>query len=78
MARLARRFLSHLWPPATTDTDQFELGVDRMCVLCLEREKDVAMLPCEHVATCAPCAAVAAKCPICSTHKTLYIKVLPV
>ena len=35
------------------------------CTVCMEVERSVLFLPCQHAATCAGCAAELDECPIC-------------
>ena len=47
---------------------QREEACDRvLCTVCMEVERNVLFLPCQHAATCAGCAAdeLLEKCPIC-------------
>ena len=40
----------------------------RLCIICMEREREVTFLPCGHCATCSACApAVGSGCPTCRT-----------
>ena len=40
-----------------------------LCVVCMEQEKKVLLLPCKHLCMCKPCAdkivAGSAQCPVC-------------
>ena len=45
---------------------QREEARDRIeCTVCMEAERSVLFLPCQHAATCAGCAAELEECPIC-------------
>ena len=44
----------------------------KQCIICMEREKDIAILDCGHICLCAPCFRAFVKdtnpiCPICRT-----------
>ena len=43
-----------------------------LCVVCMEREKKVLLLPCKHVCMCKVCSdeivAGSAQCPVCREH----------
>ena len=41
---------------------------DGECVVCLERQAQVAVIPCGHVCLCAECAQQQGLCPICRSH----------
>lgn len=38
---------------------------DNSCVVCIERSRDVVILPCGHVSSCRRCTELLDKCPIC-------------
>lgn len=48
---------------------------NRMCVVCLERERDVVFQPCYHLVCCQPCGILLGKCPICRGEISEYNKV---
>ena len=35
------------------------------CAVCMEAERDTMFVPCNHVVTCAGCAALVQTCPVC-------------
>lgn len=39
--------------------------IETTCVVCRDRPRSVAIIPCGHEALCAPCADMVAACPIC-------------
>ena len=45
---------------------------DMLCVVCMEGEKKVVLLPCKHMCMCKVCAAEiiadSAQCPVCREH----------
>ena len=45
---------------------------DMLCVVCMEREKKVFLLPCRHICMCKVCTdeiiAGSAQCPVCREH----------
>ena len=45
---------------------------DMLCVVCMEREKKVVLLPCKHMCMCKVCTAEiiadSARCPVCREH----------
>jgi len=45
------------------------------CVVCLEKEKDVLLQPCNHVCVCNDCVRKLESCPMCRTHVTSHTKV---
>ncbi|KAK3234561.1 hypothetical protein CYMTET_55112 [Cymbomonas tetramitiformis] len=69
--------------PFSTATVQCSssLGTDlndhKLCVICLDAEKDVAFIPCGHVVLCWGCASVQdlQSCPVCRQKKESIIRV---
>jgi len=53
----------------TTTEDKTEKEVDdqRSCIICLENERCVALIPCGHLCLCRECSGTQKKCPICRT-----------
>ena len=47
---------------------------DRICIICVDAEKNVVFLPCHHVATCSICAANMESCPVCRQKIEYIIK----
>jgi hypothetical protein len=45
------------------------------CVLCLTEEKQLACIPCGHLATCVPCGDSLQACPICRRKIDAFIRV---
>jgi len=44
-----------------------ELDDDRSCIICLENERCVALIPCGHLCLCRECSGTQKKCPVCRT-----------
>jgi len=40
---------------------------DKSCIICLENERCVALIPCGHLALCKNCCGTQTKCPVCRT-----------
>jgi hypothetical protein len=49
----------------------------KLCVICIDRAKVVALIPCGHVCLCATCTVKAAPktCPMCRAHVTSTLRV---
>jgi hypothetical protein len=47
------------------------------CVICLEKQRDTVVIPCNHLCLCSACRTVAAfpKCPVCRTKVEKLIKI---
>ena len=65
--------------------DKFISGVDhRICIICMDRNRDVVLNPCGHVLCCSECAGTIftqnfiyeIKCPICRRKCSSYVKML--
>ena len=54
---------------------------ERLCVVCMVREKQVLLLPRRHMCMCEECteevAADSAQCPVCRKHIVHSMKVFP-
>ena len=46
-----------------------------LCCVCFERERNVLLQPCAHLAICSVCAEQVGGCPICRQKITKRIKV---
>ncbi|CAF1173065.1 unnamed protein product [Adineta steineri] len=46
-----------------------------LCVLCLTEEKQIACIPCGHLATCVPCGHSLRTCPICRKEIKAFIRI---
>ena len=40
----------------------------KMCVVCIDQDKSVLLLPCRHVCVCKLCSRQLDTCPVCRTH----------
>lgn len=38
---------------------------EQICVVCMDRQKNIMFLPCSHLAACVECSASLTKCPVC-------------
>ena len=38
---------------------------ESLCRICYDREADIVLLPCGHLATCGQCASACRDCPMC-------------
>ncbi len=45
------------------------------CVLCLTNEKQLACIPCGHLATCEPCGHSLRSCPICRREIEAFVRI---
>ena len=45
-----------------------ELAWKKVCVVCLDREREVVLDPCRHFCLCKQCSESLGKCPICRQH----------
>jgi hypothetical protein len=45
------------------------------CVLCLEEEKQLACIPCGHLATCVPCGHSLRSCPLCRRSIDAFMRI---
>lgn len=60
----------------SSSADNFSTGeVAHPCVVCLERERSVAFVPCGHLSLCTECASQLSECPICRAPRTGLLKV---
>eukprot|EP00798_Chlamydomonas_sp_ICE-L_P009422 gene9422-biopygen2877 len=52
----------------------------RLCIVCMERERDVCLQPCRHVSMCSPCCeevlAKKRECPICRTKVVEHVRLM--
>lgn len=55
-----------------------ESSEDSTCVICMERQRNVVLLPCGHFGFCDVCAANISDCPICRTKTNGFNKVFTV
>jgi len=69
-------------PPAS-DTEQDHnpptpavdsLNDDKACIICLENERCVALVPCGHLCLCRECCGTQTKCPVCRTPITNFLR----
>lgn len=58
------------------DKERHNKNEERMCVVCLESQKSVLLLPCRHLCLCGECSSrpEVTKCPIC--RQTIYEKLV--
>lgn len=63
----------HVAPPSPPKEDN-KLA-SRECVICWERERGAAFLPCGHLVSCGPCARNLTKCPVC---RGVIVSTLPI
>lgn len=50
---------------AATAKQQAQQEAQRQCVVCMDRPREVALLPCGHLCCCIDCAAASNTCPYC-------------
>lgn len=49
-------------------------NIDITCKICLDKNIAILFLPCQHMATCGPCAASIISCPICRAPIRYIVK----
>jgi len=54
-------------PPSHNDATTPATDDDKTCVICLENERCVALIPRGHLCLCRGCSATQTKCPVCRT-----------
>jgi len=47
---------------------------EKSCIICLEKERCVALIPCGHLCLCRDCSGTQKKCPICRTVITDFLR----
>jgi len=52
----------------------FNLDDSKACIICLENERCVALIPCGHLCLCRECSGTQTKCPVCRTPVTTYLR----
>ena len=45
------------------------------CVVCLERPRAVALVPCGHACVCQPCGDMMQECPVCRSHIEIRLRI---
>jgi uncharacterized protein YbdZ (MbtH family) len=54
-------------PTSDGEESKKELTDDNSCIICLEKERCVALIPCGHLCLCRDCSGTQTKCPVCRT-----------
>lgn len=57
------------------EVEEEETNDDKLCKICYERERDIAYIPCGHVATCSKCTSSIRLCPICREKLSEVLKI---
>jgi hypothetical protein len=61
---------------AINKIETLQLSNEHLCVVCLENQKEVLLIPCQHKAICLSCRRkiekTTNKCPICRTEVIFY------
>jgi len=52
-----------------------EEEMKKLCSVCLENEKCILLMPCNHVCLCEPCSGQLNDCPVCLTKTTNKVKI---
>ena len=60
---------------STISEDERQKLENFKCVICLERDKNVVFLTCNHMVCCEQCANIVKDCPLCRKNITSRIKV---
>jgi len=53
--------------PTSDGEETKELDDENSCIICLENERCVALIPCGHLCLCRECSGTQKKCPVCRT-----------
>ena len=48
---------------------------EKLCVVCVEREKELALVPCGHVCLCSVCFRSVTSCPMCRAEFTSSVRI---
>ena len=72
---VARFDMSQLRSLNTTSKEAIRIKLDeqeeqRKCVVCLDRQKNVAFIACGHMCCCQQCSATVHCCPVCRSDIT--------
>mmetsp|Transcript_68739 Transcript_68739/g.80119 ORF Transcript_68739/g.80119 Transcript_68739/m.80119 type:complete len:401 (+) Transcript_68739:72-1274(+) len=57
------------------DGDQLSLSEKELCVICMDRIREVVYMPCAHFLTCPLCSPCLKDCPICTKKVEKYLKI---
>jgi baculoviral IAP repeat-containing protein 7/8 len=52
-------------PEIEDSPKETKTNIDPLCGVCKVEEKNIVMVPCGHLISCAPCAASVKHCPYC-------------
>jgi hypothetical protein len=66
---------NHQQHPSDLLKDYERLKTERMCVICLNKDKHVVFLPCAHLVSCFECSLSLVNCPICRADVQSKIRV---
>lgn len=57
-------------------TENASADTDANCVICMDKPRAIAFIPCGHVSTCESCSSALSQCPLCrqniTTKQKLY------
>eukprot|EP00873_Tetraselmis_striata_P018748 jgi/Tetstr1/439012/TSEL_027504.t1 len=62
--------------PVTAEAESFNQSEDRdcierkLCLICLDQERDQMLLPCNHIVACTGCIGMLTECPVCRERTT--------
>jgi len=54
-------------PDQSEDRDRIER---KLCLICLDQERDQMLLPCNHIVACTGCIGMLTECPVCRERTT--------
>lgn len=50
--------------------NNFDIGGNNICCICLDSERDVLLIPCRHIVSCLKCVKNLDICPLCRAQIT--------
>jgi len=65
-------------PPGMHAHTETASDEDKSCIICLENERCVALIPCGHLCLCRECSASQTKCPVCRTPIREFLRTFSV
>lgn len=48
----------------------------KLCIVCMDRNKETCLQPCRHKAMCETCSAAVTRCPVCRTPIEEVVKLI--
>lgn len=64
-------------PPPSVPHAERSVAEEMLCVVCMDRGKEFAFVPCGHLVACADCVKQLDQCPICRTKREALVHIDP-